>query len=162
MLNQSYNEGFKRMAVRKLSMPSSQGLNATAREIGIAASTLFGWKEKYANNSIMKNKKNEFTPEKKLQILLETHSLLEQELGEYLRKNGIYYSELEEWKKDFYNSQKRVGRPKKDPEIQVLKNKEKELIKNIRRKDKALAEMSARVVLLKKSHLIFGVEEDEG
>ena len=42
-----------------------------------------------------------------------------------------------------------------------LKKEKNALSKNLRRKDKALAEMSARVVLLKKSHLIFGVDEDE-
>ena len=153
------------MAVSKLTSTSSLGLNATARELGIPNSTLFVWRKKYANNCIIMNKTNKrndkFSPEEKLQILLETSSLSEKELGEYFRKNGLYSSDLEEWKNNFYSSQKSVGRPKKDPEVQELRKEKKELTKNIRRKDRALAEMSARVVLLKKSHLIFGGSEDE-
>lgn len=165
MINQSYTEGFKSMAVLKLTSPGSLGLNATARELGIPAPTLFGWRKKYANSCIImsetKKRGDNLLPEEKLQILLETSSLSEKELGEYLRKKGLYSSDLEEWKNNFYNSQKSVGRPKKDPDVQELRKEKKELTREIRRKDKALAEMSARIVLLKKSHLIFGGTEDE-
>ena len=152
------------MAVAKLTSPGSFGLCATAQELGIPAPTLFGWRKKYVNNCTMKNTKkrnDNLSPEEKLQVLLETGSLSEKELGEYLRKNGLYSSDLKEWKNNFYSSQKKVGRPKKDPEVQELRKEKKELAKNIRRKDKALAEVSARIVLLKKSHLLFGGTEDE-
>jgi len=164
MINQSYTEGFRSMAVAKLTSPGSPGLNATAQELGIPAPTLFGWRKKYANSYFMKNNKkknNEWTPEYKLQVIAETLLLSKKGLGEYLRKNGIYSSDLEEWKNNFYNSQKGAGRPRKDPKMQELEKREKELTKNISRKDKALAEMSARIVLLKKSHLLFGGTEDE-
>ena len=165
MINQSYNEEFKLMAVKKLSMPGSQSLSAIAREIGVPNTTLFGWRDKYVKNIfIMKNlkkKNNEFSPEQKLIMLAETSTLSEQELGEYLRKKGIYFSDLEEWKNSFYSSQKKVGRPKKDPKVQKLEKEKKELARDLKHKNKALAEMSARVVLLKKSHLIFGEIEDE-
>jgi hypothetical protein len=42
-----------------------------------------------------------------------------------------------------------------------LRADKKELEKDLKRKDKALAEMSARVILLKKSHLLFGVNEED-
>ncbi|NOT80856.1 MAG: hypothetical protein HOP07_17865 [Bacteriovoracaceae bacterium] len=42
--------------------------------------------------------------------------------------------------------------PRKDPEL-LSYEKEEELIRELKRKDKALAEFAARVVLLKKSHL---------
>ncbi len=52
--------------------------------------------------------------------------------------------------------------PKKDLEIVELKNKEKRLEKELHLKDRALAEMSARIILLKKNRLIWGdAEEDE-
>jgi transposase len=54
------------------------------------------------------------------------------------------------------------GRPKKDSEVVELKHKEKRLEKELHRKDRALAEMAARIILLKKSRLIWGdAEEDE-
>ena len=54
-----------------------------------------------------------------------------------------------------------MGRPKLDPELVELRAKEKELSRDLKRKDKALAEMAARIVLLKKSNLFFGGTEDD-
>ena len=85
----------------------------------------------------------------------------ENELGEFLRSNGLHSSDLEQWKQDFYSSQKSPGRPRIDPELAELRTKEKVLTKDLSRKDRALAEMSARVILLKKSHVMFGISEDE-
>ena len=61
----------------------------------------------------------------------------------------------------FFDSQKSVGRPKLDPEIVTLRKQKKDLERELRRKDKAMEELSARVILLKKSHEIFGVKEDD-
>ncbi|MDO9181157.1 MAG: hypothetical protein Q7U04_02050 [Bacteriovorax sp.] len=85
----------------------------------------------------------------------------ENELGEFLRANGLHTSDIDQWKQDIYSSLKAPGRPRIDPEIVQLRNKEKELSKDLRRKDRALAEMSARVILLKKSRAIFGELEDD-
>ncbi|NOT78201.1 MAG: hypothetical protein HOP07_04280 [Bacteriovoracaceae bacterium] len=82
-------------------------------------------------------------------------------LGEFLRREGLFMANLEQWKTDLTNGLKSAaGRPRKDPELFELRKKEEELIRELKRKDKALAEFAARVVLLKKSHLLFGVDED--
>lgn len=85
----------------------------------------------------------------------------EHELGEYLRATGLHSKEIEEWKQDIYSSQKSAGRPWTDPELKELRNDKKTLEKDLKRKDRALAEMSARVILLKKSHLLWGEPEDD-
>ena len=54
-----------------------------------------------------------------------------------------------------------VGRPKLDTEVAKLKTKEKELQRDLRRKEKALAEMAARVILLKKTQLLFADDEED-
>ncbi len=110
-----------------------------------------------------KKSKSEFCPEEKLQIIIETASLKDNQLGDYLRKKGLHSSQLEEWKQEAFAGMKSSpGRPKKDSELVESKNKEKRLEKELHRKDRALAEMSARIILLKKSRLIWGdAEEDE-
>ena len=102
-----------------------------------------------------------WTPEQKLEAVFLTRSMNEQELGEYLRKNGLHSNDLESFKKDALAGFKTVGRPKHDPEIAILKKKQVKLEREIKRKDKALAEYSARVILLKKSHEIWGEPEDD-
>jgi len=118
------------------------------------------WIEAYAKTPGMKKSK-EWTPESKLEAIIKTATMNENQLGEYLRTNGLHSSQIEQWKQDIYSSQKSAGRPKVDPELVELRSKEKELSKDLKRKDRALAEMSARIVLLKKSRLIWGESEED-
>ena len=132
-----------------------------SEKLDIHHTSIRNWIKLYANSSSMKKSKD-WTPESKLEVVIKTAAMSENELGEYLRSNGLHSSEIEAWKQDFLSAQKSAGRPKLDPELAELRNKEKELSKDLRRKDRALAEMSARIILLKKSRLLFGgTEEDE-
>lgn len=159
-----YSDEFKEMAVQKL-LSGSMGLNGTSRNIGVPATTLFGWKKKYVNKQPMKienkiKKATDWSAKQKLQAVIETSSMAENELGSYLRKHGLHSSNIEDWRETAVGAFKPVGRPKKDSEVFELRKEKKELQRNLNRKDKALAEMSARVVLLKKSHEIFGDNEE--
>lgn len=156
-----FSEEFKASIIQKSLLPGGPSLVELARKHDLTVSTVYGWKAKYAMHSGM-SKSNKWTPDKKLEAIIKTASMNENELGEYLRANGLHSSDLEQWKSDFYNSQKSPGRPRKDAELAKSEAEGKQLKKELRRKEKALAEMSARVVLLKKSHEIFGdSEEDE-
>jgi len=163
MIRKTYSEEFKQSSIQKLLSPGSPGLSATARKIGVKPSTLFSWKRKYANQSLMKKEKtiNEWTFEEKLKALLETASLSEDELGAYLRSNGLYSSNLESFKKEILDAAPEKGRPKLDPEVTELRKQKKRLERDLTKTKNALAEQSARIILLKKSHEIWGVPEDE-
>jgi len=160
-----YTESFKENAVAKLLMPGSKGLNATSRDLDIPSSTLFGWKKKYGNNSVMKNLKNnskdKWSLEEKFEIVIKTASMSENEIGEYLRANGLHSNDLESFKNELKSALPSKGRPKLDPEIIELRKANKQLKKDLRRNASALAEQSARIILLKKSHEIWGEPEDE-
>lgn len=167
MLHRRYNEGFKEAAVKKLLSPGSLGLKRTAHHLGVPSSTLFEWKVKYANKVNMKQTKKlrlvkDWTSEEKLGALLETAKMSENELGKYLRANGLHSSDLESFKHELLSSSTPSrGRPKLDPEVVQLRKDVKILSRDLNKKDKALAEMSARVILLKKSRLLWGEPEDE-
>jgi transposase len=157
----SYSENFKQSIVQKVTSPGGPSIMEMSKKIGVHNTSIRTWIKTYAISNSMKKSK-EWTPEAKLEAIIKTASMNENELGEYLRANGLHSTELEQWKQEFYSSQKSVGRPKLDPELADLRAKEKELTKDLKRKDRALAEMSARIVLLKKSRLIWGdSEEDE-
>lgn len=151
---------FQESLILKSLQPGGPSLAQLAKEHQIPKTTLYSWKKKYANPSSM-SKDKKWSPEKKLEVIIQTSSMTETEAGEFLRKNGLHSAELDQWKADFYSSQKGPGRPRKDPELTKLQLSEKVLKKDLRRKEKALAEMSARVVLLKKSHEIWGLPEDD-
>jgi len=163
MGTKNYNESFRQNAVKVLLSPGSGGLNATASKLDINPSTLFSWKRKYANSSLMKKSKtiNDWTSKEKLQALLDTAGMSEQDLGAYIRSNGLYSSDLETFKKELSSDSQSKGRPKLDPEVVNLRKRNKTLESELRKNKDALAEYAARVILLKKSHEIWGVNEDD-
>lgn len=157
---QRHSKEFKESIVQKIMMPGGPTIMQIAEKNGLNHSSIRNWIKIYANQSSMKKSK-EWSPERKLIAVAQSLTMTENEIGEFLRSNGLHTNELEEWKQLFYSSLKPVGRPKLDPELVELRAKEKELSRDLKRKDKALAEMSARVILLKKSHLLFGVNEED-
>ena len=159
-MKSQYSPEFKQSVVQKIASPGGPSVTEMAKKIGVHYTSIYGWVKEYANTGRMKKSK-EWTPEAKLEAIIKTATMTENELGEYLRSQGLHSSDLDKWKQDFYCSQKTTGRPKIDPEIIELRNQEKQLSKDLRRKDRALAEMSARIVLLKKSRLIWGDSEED-
>lgn len=164
-MSKQYSQGFKASIVQKMLLPGAPSASQLSKELGISQTSLSRWAREYGKNAPMsKRKKNpphSWPAEKKLQAVIETSSMSEQELGDYLRKQGLHSSDLKEWKEQCMSGFKGAGRPRKDPEVRDLRKANKELEKDARRKDKALAEMSARIVLLKKSRLIWGDSEDD-
>ena len=162
MNSEVYSKEFKEAAVKKV---IQLGPSKAAKELGLPVSTIFGWKKMYGMSNSMKTKKtksvDKWTPEEKLDAVIKTATMDELTLGEFLRREGLFMANLEQWKTDLTNGLKSAaGRPRKDPELFELRKKEEELRRELKRKAKALAEFAARVVLLKKSHLLFGVDED--
>jgi transposase len=92
---------------------------------------------------------------------METYSMSEEDLGKFLRSNGLHSSDLEAMKKECLPGSNTRGRPKLEPELVELRKQIKGLSSDLKRKDAALAEYSARVILLKKSHEIWGTKEDD-
>ena len=155
-----FPKSFQESIILQSLQPSGPSLRKLAKDNGIPVTTVYGWKKKYAKPKVMKNEKP-WTPKKKLVVMKEFYSMPVDDRGSYLRENGLHSSDLEDWENDFCSSVKGPGRPRKDPEVVKLRQSEKELKRDLRRKEKALAEMSARIVLLKKSHEIWGVSEDD-
>lgn len=106
---------------------------------------------------------NKWTSEDKFYAVMETATHTETELAEYCRKNGIYISELKEWITQCINANKSITEnPKELKEVlKVEKEKNKELEKELRFKEKALAETAALLVLRKKANAIWGDQEEE-
>jgi transposase len=157
-----YSNKFKTEMVQKALSPGGLSAKSLSINSGVSQTAISRWVREYGKSRSMnkQTKIKHYSPEEKLQALIETAKMDEYEFGEYLRKNGLYSSTLEQWKEECLSGIKSPGRPKKDAELQRLDMENKELKRDVHRKDKALAEMSARIVLLKKSHLIWGDGED--
>jgi transposase-like protein len=162
----TYSTEFKKRAVEKYYLSTSTKISKIAKDIGIPESTLRDWRKQYSLGDIMTESKKEklsinWSPEEKFKAVVETLNMSEQELGEYLRSHGLHSSDIKSWKDECLEGFNRVGRPKISEEVKLLRKEKKDLERDLNRKDKALAEMSARIIFLKKSHLIFGGNEDD-
>ena len=86
------------------------------KNLGVHYTSIYGWVKDHANTSSIKKSK-EWTPESKLAEIIKTTTMNENELGEFLRTNGLHSTEIKQWKKVIYSAQKSSGRPKLDPEL---------------------------------------------
>lgn len=158
-----FTKDTKESLVKKALNRGNQTLSEFSKNNNVGLSTISRWLHEYANIPAMKNNKNhlKYSAEKILQIVSETFSLNEEALGVYLRKNGLHSTQLNEWKTDLLSSlnQPKVKIHKKDQrDIEI-----KDLKKNLRKKDAALAEVSALLILQKKANLMWpSLTEDEG
>ena len=100
----------------------------------------------------------DWSAEEKLEALLEYERISEQQRGEFLRQKGLHEATLEKWKKEMLEGLKvkPFAGGKKDPQRKRIAALEREL----RRKEAALAEAAALLVLKKKADAIWGEEKD--
>ena len=155
---------FKKSAVQKYLNRGNRSVIEILDEIGIASPTIYLWRDQFANVQDMKksSKPQNRSVQEKIKALTEYDSLSEEKRGEYLRKNGLHEENLTEWKKQLEEAfipKNKISQEQKDLAAEQKKNKQLE--REIRRKDKALAEVSALLILKKKADLIWGSEEDE-
>ena len=101
----------------------------------------------------------DWTAEEKFMAIMETAAMNEEELGSYCRRNGVTSEQLSLWKETCLASIRKG--PKVDPERKILEKENKFLKRDLRRKEKALAETAALLVLKKKAAEIWG-EGEEG
>ena len=113
-----------------------------------------------SRRKIRRQRPNDRTPAEKLQLVNEASALSDDELGEFLRKNGIHSVQLEQWRQEAMSG---LGAPPRKPSNKHTPEAKKirELEHEIRRKDKALAETAALLVLKKKARAIWGDEDDD-
>jgi transposase len=153
-----YNEGFKAAMVEKLTV-GARSATSLAKEVGVPQSTLSRWVRRHATleaGGPMGGKKaRNWTAQQKLSAVLEYESLDEEARGKYLRERGLYTTELERWRGEMLRALS--GKPKRgDEKDRRIRDLEGEL----RRKEKALAETAALLVLKKKAQAIWGDSED--
>ena len=160
-----YSEQFKSAMVAKIALPDGSSVSALSQEVGIPHQTLSRWVKEYANfggkgGGIMKSKRPEdWTAEKKLKAIVEYENLDEEQRGKYLREKGLHSVHLERWQQEFVEAY--ASRKKKTRGGDPRQKRIRELEGDLRRKDKALAETAALLVLKKKAEAIWGDPEDE-
>jgi len=161
---QYYPEGFKKAMVVKMSAAGGQSATSLAKQEGVPQSTLSRWLREYATvgmkgESMTQRRPQDWSAEEKLEAILEYERTPEEQRGAFLREKGLHEATLERWKKETLEAlrTKPFASGKKDPQRKRVAALEREL----RRKDAALAEAAALLVLKKKADALWGESKDE-
>ena len=103
----------------------------------------------------------DWSPEEKLKAVLESASLSDDQLGTFLRSQGIHETHLQQWRLQMLNGLCKAPAHKKPKRRASDTKRIRSLEKELKRKEKALAETAALLVLKKKVQEIWGDEDDD-
>jgi transposase-like protein len=158
-----YSPERKEAVLRKMLPPQSRSMSEVANEEDIPYNTLYTWFKTAQRSGIKMSNSMSWTAENKLAIIIETGPLTESELAKYCRENGLYPEQIKAWKDEFVLGvqTKKVSNKASIKEAQADKREIKSLKKELRRKEKALAETAALLVLRKKLNALYDLEDEE-
>lgn len=162
-----YSKEFKFTIIQRMMPPNNESVESISRETGIPEGTLYSWK-KTAREKGYAMPAGEQEPERwsaqdKFLIVVETATLSEVELSEYCRSKGLYVEQVKAWRDACMQANGGVAKELTDLQ-KNLRKKEKEnkkLAKELKRKEAALAETAALLVLRKKADAIWGDNGDD-
>lgn len=155
-----YTDGFKARMIERMAGPEGISANALAREVGVSQSTLSHWLRQRRLGGVKKpNKPRRWTAEEKLRVVREASGLEDEALGELLRREGLHEVQLQEWTKAVLASltpskPKKTGPTREERRISALE-------RELDRKDKALAEVTALLALKKRAQELWGDVDDD-
>ncbi len=160
-----YSEEFKTNIIVRMLPPNNVGVSQLAQETGISKNTLYTWRIKHrksqGDTSAPQVVPSELSSEEKFAVVIESASLNEVELSEYCRRKGLYPEQIQAWRKTCMQANASVAIKVDQTQVRAQAKQLKQLEAELRRKDKALAETAALLVLQKKVQAIWGEPEDE-
>lgn len=151
----NYSTDVKRTALEKMLRSGGKKLSEISKEMDIPKDTLYFWLRKAKDGSMDRKKRTSDLQQKQAKIL-EARNYRDEDLGRWLRKNGLHESQLIAWTKEIDSHlAKTDGHSGRESE---QRKRIKELERDLFRKDKALAEMAALAVLKKKMTAFYDQE----
>ena len=163
----NYSKEFKDSILRRMLPPNNESISTIAKEEGLSEQTLRNWRDKarkegYAAPGTDSQPDNWSTQDKFL-VVVETASMNEADLAEYARKKGLFVEQIRAWRDACMNANGGIAKEaaRLNQELKDSQKERKKLAKELQRKEKALAETAALLVLAKKANAIWGDPEDE-
>jgi transposase-like protein len=161
-----YSPERKAALLKMLLPPLSLTVAEVCRREGVSDVSMYLWRKmanqgsKVPDDILLSDK---WSAEARFAAVLETASLTQLELGEYCRRNGLYPEQLNAWRQACISGQEAVQAQKMADHEQTRKDKKRilELERELRRKDAALAETAALLVLRKKLNDYWGTDDED-
>lgn len=163
----AYTRRVKETAIKMMLPPQSMPLKRISESLGIPEVTLKKWRAELRTNGHPVPSKDEpadkWSSQDKFLIVVETLKMNESELSEYCRENGLFPDQVKSWQENCSNANADI--PSQISELmqqdRETQRELKRVKKELQRKESALAETAALLVLRKKAEAIWGPSEDE-
>lgn len=171
-----YTEAFKGKIVQRLLLPGGPTATALSQETGIHQTTLSRWLQEARKVRPMTPKKDlqehagpprparrpeDWSAEERLRAVQTAARLSEEELGSFLRREGLHKTQLDSWREAVLEALQPAAASTKIGKGTADARRIRELEKQLRRKEKALAEAAALLVLSKKVNALWGDGDDD-
>ncbi|WP_330924439.1 transposase [Candidatus Sororendozoicomonas aggregata] len=162
-----YSEELKASVIQRMMPPNNVPIAKLVRDTGISDATLYTWRKKARAKGVPVpgdgQNPEQWRSEDKFAAVLETATLNETELSEYCRKKGLFPEQIAQWKQACLTANAEAVEQRKQlaEERKEDKKKIKVLERELNRKDKALAETAALLVLAKKARAVWGEGEED-
>lgn len=163
----NYSPELKEALLRRMLPPNNESITKISREEGISEQTLRNWRDKARADGTAAPGTDavpdDWSTQDKFLIVVETASMSEAELAEYARKKGLYVEQIKAWRDACMNANGGVAKQAAELSKKLKKSERanRQLQKELERKEKALAETAALLVLRKKADAIWGDPEEE-
>lgn len=161
-----YSQERKATVLKKLLPPHNRTVVSVAAEEGIADVTLYNWLKQCRQQGVpvpgQSRTGDDWSAEARLAVVIETAPMSETELSTYCREKGLFPEQVQQWKEACL--QGAGSQPARQKEAEANDRKYRKKIKRleaeVNRKDKALAETTALLVLSKKLEALYGKDPD--
>ena len=154
-----YGQRFKEQAVARMLPPESTPLQRLSVELGVSEATLERWRSDALSRPAHERA---WTAAARLDAVMTTAAMDEVTRNAWCREHGVYPQQLEQWKEAATQALAAPEEQRASP-LQTRRDRQRirALERDLRRKDKALAETTALLVLSRKLEAIFKHPEGE-
>ncbi len=162
-----YSPERKEAVLKKLLPPHNLTVSEVSELEGISMPTLYNWRKQVRLTGVPVPGPNKsaasWSSEAKFAVVVETASLGEAELSQYCREKGLYPEQVKAWKQDCLDGVSSSPERKRQElkQSKADRKRVRQLEKELRRKEKALAETAALLVLRKKLNAFYGEEPED-
>ena len=155
----TYSDEFKNSIVIKLLPPNNASVPMLAKETGIPRDTLYGWRRQAGGEGSLPATPaapvGTLSSAEKFGVVVETAVLNELELGEYCRRKGLFAEQIAAWRTTCRRANDPLPSRAEPAEHRAERAQISALTRELQRKDRALAEAAALLLLQKKVRAIW-------
>ena len=158
-----YSIGFRNGVLKKVLPPENRSVKEIAQENGLSEQTIRNWMQQLKDGTLElitgESPPNQRSASEKMKLLLESKKVSNESMGQWLREHGLHSEHLPLWEQEMLEVVNDKLDKRKEQNAGLMKEN-RQLKKELARKEKALAEMAALLVLKKKADEIWGDKED--